>query len=125
MALISDWLVQIISTCPKANPGLASKLLTSEVMYTSEGWLDRNNDAVSEEGPKEIWLPVNVAFSFSRCVLKKKIFQDPSVRFHVSGQEGMGLSVVQDLVFLMRSSGNELLASLFQEDSKGKRDTVP
>ncbi|CAJ1395531.1 unnamed protein product [Effrenium voratum] len=48
-----------------------------EVMYTSEGWLDRNNDAVSE-----------------------------------------------DLVFLMRSSGNELLASLFQEDSKGKRDTV-
>ena len=48
-----------------------------EVMYTAEGWLDRNNDAVSE-----------------------------------------------DLLALMRGSQNELLASLFQEETKAKRDTV-
>ncbi|CAE7724554.1 MYO5B, partial [Symbiodinium sp. CCMP2456] len=48
-----------------------------EVMYTAEGWLDRNNDTVSE-----------------------------------------------DVINLMRGSGNELLASLFTEESKAKRDTV-
>ena len=48
-----------------------------EVMYTAEGWLDRNNDAVSE-----------------------------------------------DLLALMRGSQNELLASLFTEETKAKRDTV-
>ncbi|CAE7235078.1 MYO5B [Symbiodinium natans] len=48
-----------------------------EVMYTADGWLDRNNDTVSE-----------------------------------------------DVISLMRGSGNELLASLFTEESKAKRDTV-
>ncbi|CAK8988748.1 unnamed protein product [Durusdinium trenchii] len=48
-----------------------------EVMYTAEGWIDRNNDAVSE-----------------------------------------------DLLALMRGSKNELLSSLFVEETKAKRDTV-